>query len=276
LLRLSTDEESCDCRNNILFVTASGSRLALLDSSGQLFLTHNWLKSGFVSSHSGLTGSITNDGSNLTGTAPGFLALSRQEFRLATNSPCIDRGTSLAPAVLPDHVPTFHYLKHHRAGNRNGYLAPDLGAYEFSPFVAWQQLWFGTNSDNALLAAEWADPDGDGITNLLEYAFLADPLVASPSALPTAVRYTTNGVTHLAVQFGRRPAPAELVYTVQVSPELISWFDGSTFSDTGSVTSNAWTVRVPGTKPPLVRLTTGVTEASQRFLRVAVRGAWDQ
>lgn len=276
LFRLSTNDEFCDCRNNIVFVTVSGSRLGLLDSSGRLLLTRNWLKPGFVDSHSGLTGSITNDGSNLTGMAPGFLDLARQEFRLATNSPCIDVGTNLSATVMPDHVPALHYLKHRKAGNRNTYLAPDLGAYELSPFTAWQQLWFGTNADNTGVAAEWADPDGDGITNLLEYAFLTDPLVASRTGLPAAVLHTTNQASHLAIQFTRRPAPAELVYTVQVSPDLSVWFDGSMFSDSGSVASNAWTMRVPGIKPPLVRLNSDVTAAPQRFLRVTVRETWNR
>jgi len=59
-------------------VTASGDRLALLASAGRLSLRHNWLKTGFVSSPSGLTGSITNEGSNLTGASPGFLDLATQ------------------------------------------------------------------------------------------------------------------------------------------------------------------------------------------------------
>ena len=111
LFRLSTNDESCDARNNLFFVTASGNRLALLDGAGRLFLTHNWFKPGYVNSHSTLTGSITNDGSNVTGSDPGFLSLARQEFRLNTNSACINAGTNLHPAVLPLHPPVWHYRK---------------------------------------------------------------------------------------------------------------------------------------------------------------------
>jgi hypothetical protein len=271
LLRLSTDEEFCDCRNNILLVTASGNRLGLLDSSGRLFLTHNWLKPGFVNSHSGLTGSITNDGSNLTGSAPGFLDLARQEFRLNTNSSCINAGTNLHAAVVAKHTPSWHYLKHRQAGRRNTYQAPDLGAYEFSPFAAWQNAWFGTNMDNASVASEWADPDGDGVLNLFEYAFLMNPLASSRAGLPGAV-WVTNGPTpHFAIQFWRRPLPSELNYIVQVSPDLVLWQDGSSYADSGSVASNALTTEVTAGSPTVVRLNANQGATPQRFLRVRVQ-----
>src|SRR5690606_26101384 len=44
LMRLSTDDETADVRNNVLFVAAPGWRLAMLDGSGTLLLGHNWTK----------------------------------------------------------------------------------------------------------------------------------------------------------------------------------------------------------------------------------------
>ena len=52
LLRLSTDDESCDARNNIIYTFASGGHLAMLDNAGTISLRNNWLKTGWVNSHS--------------------------------------------------------------------------------------------------------------------------------------------------------------------------------------------------------------------------------
>jgi hypothetical protein len=53
-----------------------------------------------------------------------------------------------------------------------------------TPFGAWQLLEFGTNATNPAISGELADPDGDGIVNLLEYALNLDPNVASVAGLP--------------------------------------------------------------------------------------------
>ena len=97
LLRLSTNDETCDCRNNIVWTTASGGHLALVDSSGMLHLKNNWLKSGWVASHSGLTGTIFNDGGNLTGDSPGFVDAANQDYHLVRQSPCVNAGAALHP-----------------------------------------------------------------------------------------------------------------------------------------------------------------------------------
>src|SRR5262245_27802718 len=60
LLRLSSTGESADVRNNILYVTAAGSRLALLESGGLLDASNNWLKTGWVASHGGATGVVNH------------------------------------------------------------------------------------------------------------------------------------------------------------------------------------------------------------------------
>ncbi|MCP4250440.1 MAG: polysaccharide-degrading enzyme, partial [bacterium] len=44
LLRLSTQDESADVRNNVLYTVADGNRLAMLAAAGDLTLRHNWTK----------------------------------------------------------------------------------------------------------------------------------------------------------------------------------------------------------------------------------------
>ena len=55
-----------------------------------------------------------------------------------------------------------------------------------TPFNTWLLSEFGTNANNAAISGDLADPDGDGIVNLLEYALNLNPKVASVTGLPAA------------------------------------------------------------------------------------------
>src|SRR5678815_4510274 len=92
VMRLSTNEETCDARNNIFFNTSAGTNLALLAESGTLTVTNNWAKTGWRNSHegTGFEGSVTGGVSMLAGSAPGFADAANQDFRLASASPAIN------------------------------------------------------------------------------------------------------------------------------------------------------------------------------------------
>ncbi|MGC4072839.1 MAG: PQQ-dependent sugar dehydrogenase [Nibricoccus sp.] len=66
-----------------------------------------------------------------------------------------------------------------------------------------------------------ADPDGDGVNNLLEYAFDLDPYTNSAALLPQSV--TIAGGTKLRLEFDQ--LRSDVTYTVQVSTDLLSWDD---------------------------------------------------
>lgn len=131
LLRLSTDDESCEARNNIIYTTASGSRLAMLNSAGKISLRNNWLKTGWVNSHSMGTETV-HDLGNEEGEEPGFSDFNTQDFQLAEGSPCINGGTSLPAEVLPEHLPQMHYIRHCLAESRPSDATLDIGAYEYA------------------------------------------------------------------------------------------------------------------------------------------------
>lgn len=151
LLRLSTNDERADCRNNIVYVTASGSRLAMLAGAGTLDLRGNWFKPGWVAVHGGLTGTIDDDGTSIAGASPGFLDEAAQDFRLAGGSACIDAAAPMHAAVLPDHAPARQYVVH-RSGEPRPAAGPlDLGAFEYCPPGS-----CGGGGDGD------ADADGDG------------------------------------------------------------------------------------------------------------------
>jgi len=131
LFRLSTNAHHCDARNNIIYVATSGNGLAMLDSDGALDVSHNWYKPGWVASFGGLGGTIHDDGTSIETSSPGFVNFANQEYGLAAGSPCIDAGTALLPAVLPDHGVVAEYVKHQSMGARlPAGISPDLGAFE--------------------------------------------------------------------------------------------------------------------------------------------------
>ena len=114
------------------------------------------------------------------------------------------------------------------------------------PYAAWTAsiAWGGADSTAA------ADPDRDGLANLLEYAVSLDPLAASagPSAsLTTSLPHT------LQLTFLR--ARSELTYEVLSSSDLVTWM---------VFASN------PGQVGQIVTVTNHVSTSPRRFLRLRV------
>ncbi len=101
---------------------------------------------------------------------------------------------------------------------------------------AWRQNHFETTA-NSGSAADDADPDFDGLTNLLEYALGSDPGIATVN--PVEVTFDAN----LIQLTFNRIADTALVYRVDASSNLVDWasiWEGSgeagevTVSDTGN------------------------------------------
>lgn len=131
LMRLSTNDEGCDARNNVVYLeSAAGSTLSLLDDAGVLDISHNWLEPGWVTSFGTFTGTLHDDGTSVEGAAPGFVDAGQEEFRLAPGSPCIDAGAGLPAALPPELEPTLEYEKHRSLGPRAVEPPLDIGAFE--------------------------------------------------------------------------------------------------------------------------------------------------
>ncbi len=86
-----------------------------------------------------------------------------------------------------------------------------------TPLQVWRQTWFDT-ADPTGPAADTADPDGDGLPNLLEYALGTDPLAADA---PHLISLTPSSLHSLSLTFFR--ARAELTYRVEASSDLVVW-----------------------------------------------------
>ena len=158
VMRLSTNEETCDARNNILFNTAAGTSLALLAESGTLTVANNWAKTGWRNSHegTGFTGTVTGGTSMVTGTSPGFVDAANQDFRLLSSAAATNAGTTLHADVLPTYDVLRQYVPHQTGTARpvNGVI--DIGAYEFAAAAPVQ---IGTTSlPNALRGRSYIQP----------------------------------------------------------------------------------------------------------------------
>ena len=92
---------------------------------------------------------------------------------------------------------------------------------------AWRNQYFNaTQLADANVSGHFADPDGDGLNNLLEYALNLNPLTAGPSSV-VATRVTEGAREYLALSFRRRLKEADIDYAPQISDSLDSWNEES-------------------------------------------------
>ena len=102
-----------------------------------------------------------------------------------------------------------------------------------------RQIYFGTTS-NTGDAADDADPDFDGIDNLLEFAFGLSPLL--PGASTALPQPAPNG-GNFGVSFTQPPNVAGLTYGAEYSINLVNWFP---VTDTGSGGTHIFNVPIGG------------------------------
>ena len=103
----------------------------------------------------------------------------------------------------------------------------------------WRQNNFGANADNAAVADDLADPDGDGLDNLLEYALGTNPLAGnvSPVVMDTE---TVGGNTYLRLTTMKNPAATGITYSVEATGDMEdpgSWSSSGVVVETNTATT---------------------------------------
>jgi len=142
--------------------------------------------------------------------------------------------------------------------NHSPFVIRLAGSATPRPIESWRIFRFGAHL-NSGSAANTADPDHDGIPNLVEYAFGLDPFSPSP-AHPAPARVVSVGAKrHLRLDIDRRRA--DLDYIVESSSNLIEWKNEKIF---------------PGIDPDLPHFLDEAHDLNtptqpRRFLRVRVR-----
>ncbi len=93
-----------------------------------------------------------------------------------------------------------------------------------TPYGQWQLLHWKSLTDPASIPE--ADPDGDGLPNLIESQLAGmDPRV--PDALPVPAIVQVDGEEYFQVRFPRNPDPAFGTVGLQISYDLKSWDDAA-------------------------------------------------
>jgi hypothetical protein len=128
---------------------------------------------------------------------------------------------------------------------------------------SWRQQNFGADAGNEAIAGDDADPDGDGVPNLLERAFGGNPNASEQqqSLLPA----TDNTAPLLSITYRKAKAATDLVLTVQESPGLspASWTTATGTSEVLNAADSASPVQI-------IRFTAPAGSATKKFLRVQV------
>jgi hypothetical protein len=222
LFRLSSSNEAADCRNNIVYVTASGNNLAITADSGVVNLRNNWLKAGWINSLT--SGVVSNLGGNGSGSLPGFVDAGAQDYELMATSACVNMATSLPAAAWPEYAVTNEYVKH--AGGRPRYSdgSLDAGAYEFNPDTdqdgmadAWE-LRYVASLTNLNAASDW---DGDGFHDWQEYRAGTDPTDAGSRLILTGINQVPAGASDMVIEW---QSASNRIYRIGVSSNIAAGF----------------------------------------------------
>lgn len=178
-------------------------------------------------------------GSNLSAASPNFALVTAYPFREPTR------------VFYHPYKPGEIWV----TSNGNGLRA---GTVTFAaPIVQWRAIHFTTAEfADAAISGPLADPDGDGICNLIEYALGLNPKVSDTPGLPV----TTNEGNYLTLTVPRSAAATDVIFTALVSGDLQTWNSGPAFT----------TVLIDTPALYKVRDNIPVNGAVRRFIRLQV------
>jgi hypothetical protein len=242
--------------------TTAGSRYSTIymirNNGGAVLFQHKTATNGATSGTNFFNGSVTNRG------IPEWLRLVREGDTFSTFysedgaswTLLSSRANLMSGATL-----SVGFVVAPRTGGTTATATFDHISF-LSPLQTWRHTHFGTTA-NTGSAADLADPNGDGIPNLLAYALGRSPL--APSSTPPwqldLVGTDESDAPHLRLSFHRIADPA-LIYTVEASSSLAPESWTPVWQSTGSSNSAG-----PVTVADPLDLT---SEHPRRFLRLRV------
>jgi glucose/arabinose dehydrogenase len=123
------------------------------------------------------------------------------------------------------------------------------------PIDHWRYTNFDASANTPSIAGNTANPDGDGLTNLLEYALLTNPL--QPNLAP--INVAIEGA-FLTLTYTRRKSPTDITYLAKWSADLISW-------SSNGVTQE---IIVDGATTQTIKSKVNASPESTKFIRLEV------
>jgi len=207
IFRLSGVNCVCDFRNCI-YETQTTALNELMATDANLcttLMSHCWLNTGWAKGG----GALVDDGTSLVGDAPGFVDQVGQDYHLAWDSPCVNAGGPLNPAVLPDNDVTMQYFKHQWGEKRPLDGAIDIGAYEYQILgdVVVAPRSVNLKSSGKVMTAYIGLPEPYSVSDIsvaTVYIQCGDSEKVYALASPTSIQdYDSDGVMELMVKFPR-------------------------------------------------------------------------
>lgn len=137
------------------------------------------------------------------------------------------------------------------------------GSAPSSPFTTWADT-FSTPLPNAADRLPMADPDADGLNNLMEFVLNGNPSVPDTGIAPTL---NASGADFV-FSFNRRDdsESPETTLVFQSSPDLVTWSDVTV----GAASSGAVAVAENGTSPDAITVTVSKGSNTKLFGRLKV------
>jgi hypothetical protein len=112
------------------------------------------------------------------------------------------------------------------------------------PFSSWLPRHFsGADLNDAAITGSQADPDGDGIVNLMEYYLGSDPNLFSPGMLPVPSVSGVGNQRRASLGYGRFKDAQGVTLRIEGSEDLINW-SPRTFQEVPAGPSTETTVRI--------------------------------
>ncbi len=143
---------------------------------------------------------------------------------------------------------------------------------ELTSIQKWRKLYYG-DKNSVGNGADLAEPDGDGIANLLKYALNIVPGGTGLAGLPKPHFVNVNGSNYLAISVTRVPTRNDVTIHIEAGDDLIGWtevgssINGAAFTGLGFVSE---TDADGGNKLAVIRDTENSNAAPRRFMRVRV------
>lgn len=132
--------------------------------------------------------------------------------------------------------------------------AMSLAALITDTMAHWREQHFGPGAGNNILAADDANPAGDGIVNLLKYSLGLDPNV--PCTTGASINTTPDPAGFLKMTVAKNPAATDVSLAIEVTGDLGSWSTAGTTIDINTPT----TLQAHDNTP--------MSNASARFIRL--------
>lgn len=117
---------------------------------------------------------------------------------------------------------------------------------------------------NPAISGDGADPDHDGLSNLMEFALGGDPNNSDPQLQPMSAVTELSGSKNLEFTYLRRTTESGLAYLPETSSDLQSWND-----DPAQFTTLSTTPADPGFEEVKIRLTAPIG-TDPTFIRLKV------